>query len=508
MPGESRRYFWRGFHRVRDLPRLLNPAGGAVQNANNSPWWTSLADRLDMARYPSYVERNPLALRPQRALQLLESSRTFTLDEVRALKFDVRVLVADRVLDELLAAGRAKPSPSADLAEAIDVLARWDRRAASESRGTALFLRFWDAYRQAVPEPFAVSWSAEKPVETPRGLADAAQAVAALERAAAALRALRGGLDVAWGDVVRFRAGEMDLPGDGADGSYGLYRVMRFDGPRPGAQTATPETATTSVRVAGRIDPAQPPAGFGDAWVLLVHFSRPIEAWSILAYGQSSQPGSPHGQDQIQRFARHELRRVWFSEADIAANLERSYRPATIGGSRFLAGPKPALPVASRWGKIVWFMLRLSKKTDYALMAMKHLALKGDGGSASAREIAERYDIPLELMAKILQRLVRRGLLVSHQGTRGGYLLARTPQTISVADVIQAVDGPVTVTACSVDDHACGQYAKCSIRDPLWRIKDWLLAALAMCSIYEMATDTVPDMVPVTLARRPTQANC
>ncbi len=103
-------------------------------------------------------------------------------------------------------------------------------------------------------------------------------------------------------------------------------------------------------------------------------------------------------------------------------------------------------------------MLRLSKKTDYALMAMKHLALLGDRGSSSAREIAEQYDIPVELMAKVLQRLARKGLLASHQGTRGGYQLARGAAMISVADVIQAVDGPLTVTACSTDDHACGQY--------------------------------------------------
>ena len=71
-------------------------------------------------------------------------------------------------------------------------------------------------------------------------------------------------------------------------------------------------------------------------------------------------------------------------------------------------------------------MLRLSKKADYALIAMKHLALRGDRGVVvSAREIAELYDIPIELMAKVLQRLVRRGLLASHQGTRGGYQLAR-----------------------------------------------------------------------------------
>ena len=146
-------------------------------------------------------------------------------------------------------------------------------------------------------------------------------------------------------------------------------------------------------------------------------------------------------------------------------------------------------------------MLRLSKKTDYALMAMKHLALLGDRGSSSAREIAEQYDIPVELMAKVLQRLARRKLLQSHQGTRGGYELARPSQTISVADVIQAVDGPLTVTACSAIDHACGQYSKCNVRDPLWRIKDRILAALGMCSIYEMATDTVPDIVPVSMRR-------
>ena len=70
-------------------------------------------------------------------------------------------------------------------------------------------------------------------------------------------------------------------------------------------------------------------------------------------------------------------------------------------------------------------MLRLSKKADYALMAMKHLAIRPDAASASAREIAEQYDIPIELMAKVLQRLARRGLLTSHQGTRGGYRLAR-----------------------------------------------------------------------------------
>ena len=140
-------------------------------------------------------------------------------------------------------------------------------------------------------------------------------------------------------------------------------------------------------------------------------------------------------------------------------------------------------------------MLRLSKKADYALIAMKHLALRGDcqtAGSSSAREIAELYDIPIELMAKVLQRLVRRGLLGSHQGTRGGYQLARPPTHISVADVIQAIDGPVTVTACSTEEGQCEQFAKCNVRDPLWRVRERILAALGECTIAELANDPPP----------------
>src|SRR2546425_5657633 len=138
-------------------------------------------------------------------------------------------------------------------------------------------------------------------------------------------------------------------------------------------------------------------------------------------------------------------------------------------------------------------MLRLSKKADYALIAMKHLALRGDRGSSSAREIAEQYDIPIELMAKVLQRLVRRGLLSSHQGTRGGYQLSKLPRQITVADVIQAIEGPVTVTACSTDDVQCEQFAKCNVRDPLWRVRERILAALGECTIAELAADVPPE---------------
>ena len=138
-------------------------------------------------------------------------------------------------------------------------------------------------------------------------------------------------------------------------------------------------------------------------------------------------------------------------------------------------------------------MLRLSKKADYALIAMKHLALRPDQAASSAREIAEQYDIPVELMAKVLQRLAREGLLASHQGTRGGYQLSRPPAADLGGRCHPGRRWPLTVTACSTEEENCEQYSKCSVRDPLWKIRERILVALQTCSITELAADSRPS---------------
>ena len=151
-------------------------------------------------------------------------------------------------------------------------------------------------------------------------------------------------------------------------------------------------------------------------------------------------------------------------------------------------------------------MLRFSKKADYALIALKDLASRPEGTSSSAREIAERYNIPVELMAKVLQRLARMGMVASHQGTHGGYHLARDAAQISVADVIQAIDGPVLVTACSDEDESCEQYDKCNVRDPLWRLKDRIVQSLAAFTVNELVADDEPEPSPMTLMTRRSSA--
>ena len=148
-------------------------------------------------------------------------------------------------------------------------------------------------------------------------------------------------------------------------------------------------------------------------------------------------------------------------------------------------------------------MLRLSKKTDYALMAMKHLVSDPRRRAASAREIAEKHDIPVDLMGKVLTQLVRSGLLTSHQGIHGGYTLVQPPAATSVAAVIEAVDGPLTMTACTPGDDRCDQFSKCTVRDPLHRIRDRVAAVLAECSILEIAADPSPSAPPVTVMRSP-----
>jgi Rrf2 family protein len=149
-------------------------------------------------------------------------------------------------------------------------------------------------------------------------------------------------------------------------------------------------------------------------------------------------------------------------------------------------------------------VLRLSKKADYALIALSYMAAPGQRPVVSAREMAERHDLPLELLAKVLQRLVQRGLLTSVQGINGGYRLARPAAEVSVAQVVEAIDGPLMLTACADGaDDPCSQYAKCNIRDPLHRIRERIAAALVECSIAELVTEaaaseSATSAMPVT----------
>ena len=138
-------------------------------------------------------------------------------------------------------------------------------------------------------------------------------------------------------------------------------------------------------------------------------------------------------------------------------------------------------------------MLKLTKKADYGLIALKHLAVHGPA-SSSAKEIAETYGIPSPLLSKILQKLVKNGFLRSEQGTNGGYKLAREAREITALDVIRTIDGPIFLTACFTEHGYCCHTDKCIVRDPLQKVHEGILRLLASISIADMSVDTAqPD---------------
>jgi Rrf2 family protein len=131
-------------------------------------------------------------------------------------------------------------------------------------------------------------------------------------------------------------------------------------------------------------------------------------------------------------------------------------------------------------------MLKLTKKADYGLISLKHLALKE--GSASAKEISDSYGIPLALLSKVLQKLTRAGFLQSEHGTNGGYRLRRDPQKISALEVIKVMDGPVFLTSC-FDQSGCGVADKCNVREPLRKVHEGIQKLLSEMTIADMRDD-------------------
>ena len=138
-------------------------------------------------------------------------------------------------------------------------------------------------------------------------------------------------------------------------------------------------------------------------------------------------------------------------------------------------------------------MLRLTKKADYSLIALKHLAARHadpKNPAASAKEVADSYGIPLPLLSKILQKLTKTGFLVSEHGTNGGYRLSRPPQSITALEVIRTIDGPIILTQCFTEHEHCDHSARCSVRKPLRRIHEGILRLLSNVTIQDMLEDS------------------
>jgi acyl-homoserine-lactone acylase len=300
VPGTGPETLWTETYAYERLPRVLDPGTGWLQNANDPPWTTTFPRALDPEDFPADMAPRFMHFRAQRSARLLMEDEDLTFEELVAAKHSTRMELADRILDDLARA--VSTHRDEDARDALEVLRAWDRAADAESRGAVLFERFVRRLNRSQAEPYADPWDPEKPLRTPDRLADPAGAAALLAEAAREVRAQHGSLDVPWGEVHRLRAGDRDLPANGGPGDLGIFRVVGF----------APAGEGAARRAVG-----------GDSFVAAVEFSDPVRARALLAYGNASQPGSPHAGDQLELFAAKELRPVWRTREEIEEHLER-----------------------------------------------------------------------------------------------------------------------------------------------------------------------------------------
>lgn len=296
VPGDTSTTLWTKTHPYRDLPRVLDPPSGWLQNANDPPWTTTFPLALDPDDYPPYMApRGPMWFRQQQSARMLAEDKQISLEEMIKYKHSTRMELAERLLDDLIPAARQQGGELAR--RAADVLDTWDRQANADSRGAVLFALWAEAVDS--DHLFAIPWNEDSPRTTPDGLADPASAVTALEAVATKVEAAYKALDVTWGDVFRLRSGGLDLPANGGPSELGIFRHLWF----------TPEKDGHFKAIGG------------DSYVAAIEFSNPVRARVLTSYGNATQPGSPHVGDQLKLFARQELRPAWRSPAEIKAHL-------------------------------------------------------------------------------------------------------------------------------------------------------------------------------------------
>jgi penicillin amidase len=307
LDGSNPETEWMGLHPLADLPQVLNPKSGYVQNCNSTPFLTTDGDDNPVqAKSPAYLGPEPDTPRSQRSRAILGGSTKFTFEQWTALGLDTKIGLAATRIPELLAAyGRLEQAdrPRADrLRELIGVLKDWDQVGRHDSVAATLFVRM---------EVKAVEMRRNRS-EDPYLLATA------LEQAKSDLESAHGTWRVPWGEVNRLQRIH----------TSGTQETFSDD--RPSVPVAGAPTFTGTILTFG----ARPVTGqkrwygtVGDTYVAVVEFGKTPVARSLLVFGESADAKSPHYFDQAPLYSRQEFKPAWFSLKEIKAHLERAYHP-------------------------------------------------------------------------------------------------------------------------------------------------------------------------------------
>jgi acyl-homoserine-lactone acylase len=284
------------------VPKVIDPPTGWVQNSNDMPWTSVYPPMLDSTKFAAgFAAAQGITQRAQRGTRILSTAPAkMSFEDIKKWKLSTHLETADQFVDEIVSTAKAMGTERAK--RAADVLANWDREAEVTSDGTLLFYKFMSAAGQnfASIGGFKVPTDDRRPLDTPRGFKDPAGAMAMLDKVAGEVEKEYGSLSVKWGDVLRFRRGNADLPGNGAPSQLGAIR-----------------TIGVSPFVNGKVE-----AVSGDTFYAVIEYSTPQRAEVLLNYGNWSKKGSKHVEDQLPLASRKEMRPMWRLRKDIEANLE------------------------------------------------------------------------------------------------------------------------------------------------------------------------------------------
>lgn len=265
LAGDDPDLRWNGYLAFSKLPQIENPPTGFVQNANETPWTATVPPILDPDDYPADFVPPLMRSRPQQSLDLLMSDDSITLDEMISYAHSSRLLLAESVVDDLIADARheGEVTGNTDLTKAADILAAWDRTMSPGSKGAGLFF-FWAKAYAPDAAYYDEPWSFLHPATPAKGLGDDPAAMDALVAAIATMKKTHGHLDASWGEIVRIRRDGEDLPVAAAPGDLGAFRVGW-----PGSPDA---------------DGIFPLTG-GTTYVAAISFADQVSAKAILPYG-------------------------------------------------------------------------------------------------------------------------------------------------------------------------------------------------------------------------------
>jgi acyl-homoserine-lactone acylase len=296
IDGSRSDYIWKQTLGYDELPRVLNPPSGFIQNCNDAPWTCTYPPVLDPMKFPAYLSSQWMGWRPQRAINMIKDNNSITFDQLVDYKLNTGMEVGDRFLDDLLKAVERFPDSLA--IKASGVLKKWDRKTDCDSRGAILFAQWWD---QINPAMYKVGWDSATPVSTPDGLADEKEAVKLLSAAASVVLAKYGSLDIPWGDVNRLRINGLDYPANGGPDKYGIFRTLYF----------VPDKDKKTHPVAG------------ETYFAVTEFGKKVRAKVMLSYGNATQKGNKHIGDQLKLMSEKKLRPALLDKSEVLDNLEK-----------------------------------------------------------------------------------------------------------------------------------------------------------------------------------------